>query len=130
MRRLLSIDENSADALNYIGYTYAEMGIKLGEAMELIQKALIIKPDSGYIIDSLGWVYFQKGLYDKALDSLEKAYSIIPNDPTVAEHLGDVYFKKGEYQKSFDMYQKAIELKSNNEENLKEKIKEVKQFLD
>jgi tetratricopeptide (TPR) repeat protein len=130
MRRLLAIDENNADALNYIGYTYAEMGINLEEALALIQKALKIKPDSGYIIDSLGWVYFQKGLYDKAMDLLEKAFSSIPNDPTVAEHLGDVYLKKGEYQKSFEMYQKAIDLKSNNEEKLKEKIKEVKPFLE
>ncbi|MBN2062634.1 MAG: tetratricopeptide repeat protein [Deltaproteobacteria bacterium] len=130
MRRLLTIDENNADALNYIGYTYAEMGIRLGEALELIRKALAIKPDSGYIIDSLGWVYYQKGLYDEALDSLERAFSIISSDPTIAEHLGDVYFKKGAYRKSLDMYLKAIELKSNNEDELKEKIKEVERFLE
>lgn len=129
MRMLLIIDENNADALNYIGYTYAELGIRLDEALELVKKALIIKPDSGYIIDSLGWVYYQSGLYDKALDSLEKAFSIMPGDPTIAEHLGDVYFKKGEYRKSLGMYQKAIELKPNNEEKLREKLIAVEKFL-
>jgi len=99
MRRIIEIDPDHADALNYIGYTYAEQGIKLNEAMDLIQKALKIKPNSGYIIDSLGWIFFQKGLYDEAVTSLEKAFSIIPDDPIITEHLGDVYFKKKEYKR-------------------------------
>ena len=97
--------------------------------MDLIRNALKIRPDSGYIIDSLGWVFFQKGLYDKALTSLEKAFSIIPDDPTITEHLGDVYFKKKEYKKSLDMYQKALSLKHLDADKIREKIKEVKKLL-
>ncbi|MBW1888104.1 MAG: tetratricopeptide repeat protein, partial [Deltaproteobacteria bacterium] len=129
MRRVLEIDPNHADALKYIGYSYAEKGIKLNEAKVMIEKALKIKPDSGYIIDSLGWVYYQKELYDKALDSLEKAVSLTPNDPTITEHLGDVYFKKREYRKALEMYQKALSLKHPQEEKIKEKIDEVKKLL-
>jgi tetratricopeptide (TPR) repeat protein len=92
MSTIIEIDPNHADALNYIGYTYAEQGIRLDEAMSLIEKALSIKPDSGYIIDSLGWVYFQKGMYDEALKYLEQAASV-PNIP-IMEHLGDVYLRK------------------------------------
>ena len=65
MKRILSLDPNNADSLNYIGYTYAERGINLDEALDLIQKALKIKPNSGYIIDSLGWVYYKKKDHDE-----------------------------------------------------------------
>ena len=60
MRRVLVLDPDNADALNYNGYTYAEQGIKLDEAMSLIQKALGLKPDSGYIMDSPGLGVFSK----------------------------------------------------------------------
>ena len=59
-----------------------------------MEKALAIKPDSGYIIDSLGWVYYQKGKFEDAIRHLQKAVSLLPNDPTIAEHLGDAYFMK------------------------------------
>ncbi|MFH0844041.1 MAG: tetratricopeptide repeat protein [Pseudomonadota bacterium] len=129
MRKVIEIDSNHADALNYIGYTYAEQGIRLDEALELIKTALKIKPESGYIIDSLGWVYYQKGLYDEALSSLEKAISLIPNDPTITEHLGDVYLSKKKYQKALEMYQKALSLNHPQKEKIEEKIKEVKRLL-
>jgi len=130
MKKVLEIDPNHADALNYIGYSYADEGIKLDEALDLIQKALKIKPDSGFIIDSLGWVYYRKGLYDDALSSLQKAFSLKSDDPTIAEHLGDVYLKKNEYQHSLEMYQKALSLKHEENEKLLDKIKEVKKYLE
>jgi len=94
--------------------------------MTLIEKALRIKPDSGYIIDSLGWVYFQKGMYDEALKHLEKAVATVPNDPTIMEHLGDVYSKKGMFKKSLETYEKAMTLNHPQSEKLKEKIEELK----
>lgn len=130
MKKILEVDPNHADSLNYIGYSYAEEGIKLDEAMVLVQRALKMKPDSGFIIDSLGWVYYRKGLYDEALNSLEKAFSLISNDPTIAEHLGDAYLKKNEYQRSLEMYQKALSLKHQENDKILEKIKEVQKYLE
>lgn len=130
MKKVLEINPNHADSLNYIGYSYAEEGIKLDEALDMIERALKIEPDSGYIIDSLGWVYYRKGLYDKALDYLEKAFSIESKDPAIAEHLGDVYLKKNEYQRSLEMYQKALSLEHKESEKILEKIKEVQKFLE
>jgi len=95
----------------------------------MIQKAMKIKPNSGYIIDSLGWVYYQKGQYDDALNSLEKAFALIPHDPTIAEHLGDVYLIKKDYPKSIEMYKKALSLKHHQEDKIKDKIKEVNELL-
>lgn len=130
MKKILEIDPNNADTLNYIGYSYAEDGINLDEALDMIQRALKISPDSGYIIDSLGWVYYRKGQYDKALDSLEKAFSLKSDDPTIAEHLGDVYFKKNEYQRSIEMYKKALSLEHQEADKILEKIKEAQKFLE
>ncbi|CAD7783277.1 MAG: Tetratricopeptide repeat protein [Candidatus Methanoperedenaceae archaeon GB50] len=65
MRQTISLDPNHAEALNYLGYTYAEMGENLEEAERLIKRALEIKPEDGYIIDSLGWVYYQRGEYKR-----------------------------------------------------------------
>ena len=129
MEKVVALNPGHADALNYIGYTYAEQGIRLDEAMVMIRKALEVKPDSGYIIDSLGWVYFQKGLYDEALKYLEKAASLVPNDPTILEHLGDVYLKKKMAGKSLESYEKALTLNPPDEKRLREKIEGVKKLL-
>jgi len=129
MKKILEIEPNNADALNYIGYTYAEQGIKLDKALELIKKALKLKPESGYIIDSLGWVYYQKGSYDKAIHYLEKAADLTGDDPTINEHLGDAYLKKKEYEKALLYYEKALSLKHPKEKQLKEKITELRELL-
>jgi tetratricopeptide (TPR) repeat protein len=130
MRGILEIDPNHADSLNYIGYTYADQGIRLDEAMEMIQRALMIKPDSGYIIDSLGWVYYQKGLYDEALSHLQRAAELTAGDPTINEHLGDAYFKKKQLRESLAYYKKALSLNHPDEKRLKQKIIEVERLLE
>ena len=130
MEIVIKIDPRHADALNYIGYTYADENIHLDRALELIEKAVQYKPNSGYIIDSLGWVYFRKGLYDKALTELKKAIELTPNDPAIAEHLGDVYLKKGDYKEALRAYEKAISLKNAPKERLERKLKDVMEHLE
>jgi len=127
MQKVIELDSKHADALNYLGYTYADNGIRLEEAEALIRKALEQKPENGYIIDSLGWVYYQKGMYEKAVEYIEKAARLIPDDPIVLEHLGDVYEKLGESQKALDFYQQALEKKSENAAALESKIEALRQ---
>ena len=127
MQKVIELDSKHADALNYLGYTYADNGIRLEEAEALIRKALEQKPENGYIIDSLGWVYYQKGMYEKAVEYIEKAARLIPDDPIVLEHLGDVYEKLGEPQKALDFYQQALEKKSENAAALESKIEALRQ---
>ena len=129
MEMIIEIDPRHADALNYIGYTYADENIHLDRALELIEKARKYKPNSGYIIDSLGWVYFRKGLYDKALTELEKAVELAPRDPAIAEHLGDVYYKKKEYENALQAYEKAISLENAETERLQGKIENTRKQL-
>ena len=95
MKKAIELNPQNAPALNYLGYTWAEMGIQLDEAETLIQRALKIEPNDGFYIDSLGWVYYQKGDYVKAVEQLERAVEITVDDPTIIEHLGDAYEKAG-----------------------------------
>ena len=93
MRKAIELNPSNAPALNYLGYTYAESGTHLGEAEKLIKRALVIEPEDGFYVDSLGWVYYQKGEYRKAVDELEHAVNLTGDDPTITEHLGDAYGK-------------------------------------
>jgi len=129
MEIVIKIDPRHADALNYIGYTYADENVHLDRALEFIEKAIKYKPNSGYIIDSLGWVYFRKGLYDKALTELKKAVELAPHDPAIAEHLGDVYYKKQEYGNALKAYEKAISLENAETERLQGKIENTREQL-
>ena len=129
MKIILEIKPDHADSLNYIGYSYAEQGMKLDEALGMIQKAMKLKPNSGYIIDSLGWVYFQKGMYNKAIQHLEKAVKLTPNDPMINEHLGDANFKMKKYKDALEYYKKSLSLKHPDQNKLNKKITEVKRLL-
>jgi len=82
------VEPDSPEALNFVGYSYADRGIKLDEAEELIKKALKLKPGDGYITDSLGWVYFRQNKLSAALNCLQEAHKILPADAAIAEHLG------------------------------------------
>ena len=110
MKRVIELNPRDAQALNYLGYTYAEMGIHLEEALAYIRKALEIQPDDGFFIDSLGWVYYKMKRYDEAVKYLEKASEIVTDDPTILEHLGDAYSARREYRKAIKSYKKALEL--------------------
>ncbi|HOO91284.1 MAG TPA: tetratricopeptide repeat protein, partial [Syntrophales bacterium] len=125
METVLTLDPDNADAINYIGYSYAERGIKLDEAERLIKRALQLKPDNGYIIDSLGWVYFKQNRVKEAIEFLEKARDLLPEDPTIAGHLGDAYKKDGQIERALDVYQRALNMNPQNGD-LKEKITNIR----
>jgi Tfp pilus assembly protein PilF len=126
MKTILRIDPKDASALNYLGYTYAEMGIHLDQALKLVQRALEIRPEDGYITDSLGWVYYKKQVYDKAVFYLEKAVELSNYETVIAAHLADAYLKTGQREKAVAMYKKALD---NAGQDQKEEIREIKEKL-
>jgi tetratricopeptide (TPR) repeat protein len=89
-RQTIKLDPNFSDAYNYLGYMFAEDGVNLDEAVGLAKKALESDPDNGAYLDSLGWIYFKKGMYNEALAELEKAVKSDPGDPTIKGHLETV----------------------------------------
>lgn len=113
MQRVLEIEPENVSALNYIGYTWADMGVHLNKAQQFIEKALLQSPDDGYIMDSLGWVFYQQGKYSLALEYLLGAHALQPTDPVIAEHLGDTYVKLNQPQQAIGYYEKSLELDAN-----------------
>lgn len=108
LKQAIKIDENHVQSLNYLAYTYAEENIHLNEAEELAQRALLLKPEDGFILDTLGWIYFKQGNIKESIKYLEAAYKVQPKESVVAEHLGDAYYKHQLVEKAKLMYMKAV----------------------
>ncbi len=109
MEQVLAIDADYPDALNFIAYHHAEEGTELELALSRVQKALKFKK-SGYIIDTLGWIYFKMGRYHESRKQLEEASSLMPDDPVILEHLGDLYRALTLWEKAAEAYRKSLEL--------------------
>lgn len=95
LQEALKIEPNHPFVLNYLGYAWADKGIHLDDSLAMIQKAADLQPDDGYIVDSLGWVFYKLGRYQEAIPHLEKAVELLPYDPTINDHLGDAYWRVG-----------------------------------
>ena len=80
------------------------------------EKALELEPENGFFIDSLGWAYFQKGMYREAVTELERAAGIVADDPIIFDHLGDAYLKIDEKGKALESWRKALELDPEDED--------------
>lgn len=129
MREVIQVNPQNASALNYVGYSIAEKGGNLDEAQDLIEKALILRPDDGYITDSLGWVHFKKGDLNRAFEYLNKANHLVPNESTILEHIGEVYLKRGESKKALEYFEKALDISAKKSEPDEEEISELKEKI-
>lgn len=114
LKRVLDLHPDSHQALNFLGYLYAEQGRNLDEAYQLVSKALELDPRNGAYLDSLGWVYFRKGEFEKALEYLVEAARLI-DDPVVYDHLGDTYLKMNNPVAAKQSWEKSLELDGNQE---------------
>ncbi len=94
-RRALELSPDEPLVLNYLGYSMIEKKIGLQEALAMVKKAVELRPNDGYIVDSLGWARYQLGDYEEAVSHLERAVELNPADPIIGEHLGDVYWRVG-----------------------------------
>jgi tetratricopeptide (TPR) repeat protein len=95
LQMALELNPDQPQVLNYLGYSWVDMGINLDEGLEMIRKAVEQRPNDGYIVDSLGWAYYRLGRYDDAVEQLERAAELRPEDPVINDHLGDAYWKVG-----------------------------------
>jgi tetratricopeptide (TPR) repeat protein len=96
--------------LNYLGYWWADEGRNLEEAIKLIERAVRLRPRSGYFVDSLGWVHFKLGNLDLAVAFLEQATILEPVDPLISSHLGDAYWKAGRFAEARFKWQYALSI--------------------
>ena len=93
-----------------------------------IKKALELDPGNGAYIDSLGWVYYQKGDYHRAVEQLERAVELTGDDPTIIEHLADAYVKIGKVEWALGRYKEA--LTGTKEEEQSKRIREKIELLE
>lgn len=107
-RAALAINPDQPQVLNYLGYSLVEEQRKLDEALDMIERAVAASPDSGYIVDSLGWVYYRLGRYDEAVAQMERAVELEAVDPVVNDHLGDVYWAVGRKREAQFQWKRAL----------------------
>lgn len=107
-RAALELEPEQPQVLNYLGYSLVEKQIKLDEALDMIERAVAGRPDSGFIVDSLGWVLYRLGRYEEAVGHMERAVELMPVDPVVNDHLGDVYWSVGRYREAEFQWSRAL----------------------
>jgi tetratricopeptide (TPR) repeat protein len=130
LRKSIALDpDNSAEASNYLGYMWADHNMNLDEAETMIRRALQSEPNNASYLDSLGWVEFRKGQFDRALDDLLRAVKASEReDPVVFEHIGDTYLKLNRTRDALEAWQKALSLDPKNK-NLADKIQTTKKLI-
>ncbi|MBD3664406.1 tetratricopeptide repeat protein [Sulfitobacter aestuariivivens] len=107
-RAALELNPEQPQVLNYLGYSLVEEQRNLDEALDMIERAVKASPDSGYIVDSLGWVFYRLGRYEEAVVQMEKAVQLLPVDPVVNDHLGDVYWAVGRDREAEFQWRRAL----------------------
>lgn len=115
MRAVLALNPDNAAALNFLGYTLADRNRDIDEAERLVTRALELRPDEGAFVDSLGWVYFRRGDYGRAVSTLERAVELLPDEPLIIEHLGDAYRGASRISDAMKTYKRALELLDGNQ---------------
>jgi tetratricopeptide (TPR) repeat protein len=145
MQRALEKNPANANALNWIGYTLAERGERLDEAEAMIRRALEIRPDDGFMTDSLGWVHYMrarelkesgrvaesKNELQRAIETLERAATLSNGDPVISEHLGDAWLLRGDRKRALAHYREALALEPRDGEQplLREKLERLQREL-
>ena len=124
--KALELFPNQPQVLNYLGYTWVDMGINLDRGLEMLNTAVDLRPNTGYIVDSLGWAHYRLENYEDAVQHLEEAVLLTPNDATIIDHLGDAYWQVGRKLEARYKWSQALDaepddtLRTTIEEKLKD----------
>lgn len=123
LKKALELYPDQPLALNYLGYSWVDQNKNLRKGMKLIEKAVSLKPDDGYIVDSLGWAHYKLGDYGKAVKYLERAVELRPEDPVLNDHLGDALWRTGREREARFQWDLALSLGPEPDELVKIKSK-------
>jgi tetratricopeptide (TPR) repeat protein len=106
--RVVALEPEGSEGLNFLGYLLAEAGQDLERAEELVTRAIALDGDrDGAHLDSLGWIALRSGRADEAVPLLEEAVALVPGDPTILTHLGDAYAADGQRPKAVETWKRA-----------------------
>jgi tetratricopeptide (TPR) repeat protein len=92
-KKALELYPDQPLVLNYLGYSWVDQGLNLDEGFKMLRRAVELRPNDGYVVDSLGWAHFKLGQYAEATETLERAINLKPADPILNDHLGDAYWR-------------------------------------
>jgi tetratricopeptide (TPR) repeat protein len=123
LKRALDLDPNQELTLNYLGYSWVDQSLNLKEAMDLIRRAVQLRPNDGYFVDSLGWAYYRQKDFEQAVKQLERAVELKPDDPVINDHLGDAYWHVGRRLEAKFQWKQALDLKPETDDEAKIKKK-------
>ena len=110
LQSALKLRPDEPELLNYLGYSWIDRGVRLKEALAMVQKAVDANPRSGAMVDSLGWAYYKLGDYKQAVEKLEAAVELDAGDPEVNDHLGDAYWKVGRREEAAFQWRRVLTL--------------------
>ena len=134
MQRLIGVNPQHGEALNFIAFSLAEDGRDLERALLLANRALQVQPENGYYLDTRGWIYFKMNRTKDAIADLERSVDLSKADPEISEHLADVYLSAGRKKEALQVYKNALDniVESVDEadkiagERIRKKIEELK----
>lgn len=129
-RAALAINPEQPQVLNYLGYSMVEQQRNLEEALDMIERAVAASPNSGYIVDSLGWVFYRLGRYEEAVVQMERAVELLPVDPVVNDHLGDVYWAVGRHREARFQWSRALSFIDANDSDSEADPERIRRKLD
>jgi len=125
LQHALGLKPDQPLVLNYLGYSWIDRGENLDRGLRMIEKAVELRPEDGYIVDSLGWAHYRLGDYASAVQYLEKAIELVPEDPTINDHLGDAYWQSGRPVEARYQWRRALQFGPQEDE-----IKPIQAKLD
>jgi len=116
LQKCIDAEPDNAEALNYLGFMWADQGEQLPKARAYIEKAVKLEPTNAAYLDSMGWVLYKLKLPQEALPWMLKAvqYSTEP-DATILDHLGDVYMALRQPAKALENWKKSLSIEANDE---------------
>ena len=109
--KALELQPEQPYVMNYLAYSWVEQKLHLDEAQQMLVRAVELRPNDGYIVDSLGWVYYRVGDYEDAVTYLERAVELRPQDPVINDHLGDAYWRVGREQEARFQWRRSLSFK-------------------
>ena len=113
LRKILTQQPDNTQALNALGYTLTDRTNRHEEALALILKAVEIKPNDPFYLDSLGWVYYRIGKLDEAVRYLKQAIAL-QADPEFLAHLGEVLWQQGKHSEATQIWQQGLQQDADN----------------
>ena len=127
-KKALELYPDQPLVLNYLGYSWVDKGLNLEEAFKMLRRAVELRPNDGYIVDSLGWAHYKLGQYAEAAGTLEKAIDLKPADPVLNDHLGDAYWRVNRRIEAHFQWNHARDM-GPDPEDLPEILKKIKDGL-